>query len=135
MISKKTEKGRRCDSFQVVPKFSMIKTIKKVFHKRGDNYHIADKILCAPILTDSDTIFIVNFSKTCLKDLNKTDQLLRSCLVESLDLYKEPKKMKTKNQNQATESLSFPITDSFINKFIAMYKDKSNDDIKNSLVV
>eukprot|EP00978_Attheya_sp_CCMP212_P003839 scaffold8165_cov69-Attheya_sp.AAC.1 len=36
--------------------------------------------------------------------------------------------MKANNQKQATP-------DSFTNKFIAMYKDKSNDDFKNSLVV
>jgi hypothetical protein len=56
--------------------------------------------------------------------------------VNSLDFYNELKKIKTKNLNQATDSLSLPDTDSFINKFIAMYKkDKSNDDFKNSLVV
>eukprot|EP00978_Attheya_sp_CCMP212_P010703 scaffold26027_cov70-Attheya_sp.AAC.8 len=32
-------------------------------------------------------------------------------------------------------SRSLPGTDCFINKFIAIYKDKSNDDFKNSLVV
>ena len=36
--------------------------------------------------------------------------------------------MKTKNLNQAIDSLYLPDTDSFINKFIAMYKDKYNDD-------
>jgi hypothetical protein len=56
--------------------------------------------------------------------------------VSSLDFYNELKKIKTnKNPNQATDSLSVPGTDSFINKCIAMYKDKSNADFKNSLVV
>ena len=43
--------------------------------------------------------------------------------------------MQTKNQNQATESLSLPDIDIFINIYIAMYKDKSNNDFNNSLVV
>jgi len=55
--------------------------------------------------------------------------------VNSLDFYNELRKIKTKNLNQATDLLSLPGTDSFINKCIAMYKDKSNDDFKNSLVV
>jgi hypothetical protein len=38
--------------------------------------------------------------------------------------------MKAKNQKQATDSLSLPGTESCINKFIAMYRDKSNDDFK-----
>ena len=43
--------------------------------------------------------------------------------------------MKTKNQIQATDSLYLPGINSFINFFIAMYKDNSNDDFNNSLVL
>ena len=43
--------------------------------------------------------------------------------------------MQTKNQNQATDSLSLLYIDIFINIFITMYKDKYNNDFKNSLVV
>ena len=64
MRSKNTEKGRRCDSCQVIFKSSMIKTIQKVVHKRGDNYHRAEAILCSRIVTDYDAISIVNFSQT-----------------------------------------------------------------------
>ena len=39
------------------------------------------------------------------------------------------------NQKQETSSLSFPSTNSFIKKFITMYKGKFNDTFKNSLVV
>ena len=45
------------------------------------------------------------------------------------------KKMKTKNRNQATDSLYLPGTDGFINKCIVIYKDKSNDNFKKSLVL
>ena len=69
----------------------MIKIIKQFFHKLGDKYHRAEKISCSPILADSDAIFIVNFSKTCSTDLNKTGQLLRLFLLNSLDFYKELK--------------------------------------------
>ena len=55
--------------------------------------------------------------------------------MNSLDFYNEVKLMQTKNQNQATESLSLPDIDIFINIYIAMYKDKSNNDFNNSLVV
>ena len=98
----------------------MIKTIKEVFHKQGDNYHRAETTSCSPILTDCDAILIVNFSKTCLTDLNKTGQLPKLCLVNSLDFYKELKKTKTKNLNQATYSISLPGTYIFINKFISI---------------
>ena len=55
--------------------------------------------------------------------------------MNSLDFYNELKKIKTESLNQSTDLLSLPGTYSFINKFIVMYKDKSNDDFKNSLVV
>ena len=113
----------------------MIKTIQKVVHKQGDNYHRAEAILCSRIVTDYDAISIVNFSQTWLKDLNKTGQLLRLFIVNSLDFYKKLKNMKTKNWNQATDSLSLPGTDIFINKFIEMYKYKYNGGFKSSLVV
>ena len=135
MRSKNTEKGRRCNSCQVIFKSSMIKTIQKVVHKRGDNYHRAEAILCSRIVTYNDAISIVNFSQTWLKDLNKTGQLLRLFIVNSLDFYKKLKNMKTKNWNQATDSLSLPGTDIFINKFIEMYKYKYNGGFKSSLVV
>ena len=96
------------------------KTTNKFFHKLGDKYQRAETIACSPIFTDSDAIFIVNFSKTCSTDLNKTGQLLRLCIVNSLDFYKEKKNIKTKNLNQEKESLSLPNTDSFVNKFIVI---------------
>ena len=43
--------------------------------------------------------------------------------------------MKTKNRNQAKDSLSLPGTDIFTNVYIAMYRDKYNTDFKISLVV
>ena len=55
--------------------------------------------------------------------------------MDSLDFYNEVDLMQTNNQNQAIDSLYLPGTDSFINKFIVMYKDKSSSDFKNSLVV
>ena len=67
--------------------------------------------------------------------MNKTVQLLRTCFVNSFGFYKELNNIKTNNRNQATDSLSLTGTYILINKFIAMYKDNSNDDFKNSLVV
>ena len=83
--SKKTEKGKRYDSCKVILKYSMNNTTKKVVHKQGYIYHRAKIIPCSPILTNSDAILIINFIKTCLTDLKKTGQLLRLCLVNSLD--------------------------------------------------
>ena len=49
--------------------------------------------------------------------------------------YNKFKLMQTKNRNQATDSLSLPGTYSFINNYIAMYKDNPNNYFKNSFVV
>ena len=133
MRTKKNEKGQRCDSCQDILKSTMLKKSKAIIKGRGDKYHRADTISLSPTVTDSDVTFIENFSRVCLTDRNKTGQLLRSRLLGSLDYYNEVKRIT--NQKQETSSLSFPGTDSFIEKFITMYKDKSNDTFKTSLVV
>jgi hypothetical protein len=121
MRTKMPEIGRRCDSCEMILK-SSINNIKKIVCKQGETYHRAETISFLPILTELDVTSIKNFSKTCLTDLSKTGQLLRSRLVNSLHFYTELKKMKKRqNQNQTADLLSLPGTDCFIiNKFIAM---------------
>ena len=135
MKIKNTEKVRRCDSCQDILRSTMINTIKSIVHQGGVNYHRSVKISLSPTLTDSYATFIEKFRKTCSTYLRKYGHLLRSCLVKPLDLYNEFKCTQNKIQNQGTWFLSLPGTDSFINKSIAMYKDKSNNNFKNLLVV
>ena len=98
--NKNTWIGKIYDSYQYVLKSSMLRTTNTIFRWLGVNYHQSDTILFSSGLNDSGVHFIEGFSRTFITYINKTGNILRYFIVNSVNFYNIVKMIKAINQTQ-----------------------------------